>query len=183
MSLELFRCRICGEVYFGSHPSHCPYCGVHGVYLIHISDWKNENLAVTLTDISKKNLETTLKLEFNASRLYRASAKKSKSDEIQGYFKYLARVEKEHYEVVCKLLGVDISDEINGLSDDVKDTDVENLSISQKLEEAATKLYRKFSTEAKEPRVKDFFKALSDVEADHTKLDIDAISKLNKGAQ
>lgn len=146
--------------------------------MIGISDWTNENLGVVLSDISKKNLETTKYLEFHASRLYRAAAKVSKNDEIQGFFKYLAKIEREHYSVVCKLLGIEASDEINGLGDDAKETDTENLEVSKKLEENATALYRKFAEEAGEPRVKQFFTALAEVEADHIELDDQEIIKL-----
>jgi rubrerythrin len=178
MSLGLFRCRICGEVYFGSHPSHCPYCGAHGIYMIAITDWKDENIGVDLSDISEKNLKTTLDLEFHASRLYRAAAGKSSSNEVKGFFKYLAKVEGEHYSVVCKLLGIEADKDIYGLGSDAKETDSENLAESKRLEVHATDLYRKFSEEAEEPRIKEFFKALADVEADHVKLDDEELLKI-----
>lgn len=182
MSLGLYRCRICGEVYFGSNPSHCPHCGAHASYMVGITEWKNENLGVDLTDKSRENLETTQNLEFHASRLYRAASKESKSDELYGFFKYLARTEKEHYDVVSKLLGVKASPDIMGLGTDTKGSDEENLKESKRLEENATALYRKFAEEAKEPRIKDFFKALVEIESDHIGLDDEELSKIRKGA-
>lgn len=174
---ELFRCRICGEVYFGKHPSHCPHCGAHEKYMIKISIWKEENLPLELSDISRKNLQETKELEFSATQFYRAAAKETKSPLIKGFFKYLARTEKEHYEVACKLLGDEISSAIDEASEG-KGNDLENLKDSQAREKHVTALYRKFAEEAVEPRVKEIFSAIADVEADHIELDEKEIAKL-----
>lgn len=168
---ELFRCRICGEVYFGKHPSHCPHCGAHDRFMVKAEVWKNENLPISdLSEISKKNLKETKELEYNATRFYKAAAKETDSDLIKGFFKYLARTEKEHYEVACKLLGETIEDSINDPSKG-KGSDEANILESKKMEDHVTNLYAKFAKEANEPRVKEIFNAISEVEADHIELD------------
>ena len=174
----LYRCRICGEAYFGKHPSHCPHCGANAKYMTSISGWVDENIGVIATEAEKGFLAQTRDLEFHASRLYRASAKDSANPEIVGYFKYLARVEREHYEVACKLLGEKISDDINGLGTDSKGDDLANLEESKRLEEEATKLYRGFAEKSKTERIVDFFSALAAIEADHIELDTGEILKL-----
>lgn len=174
---ELFRCKVCGEVYFGSHPSHCPHCGAGDRYMIKIAVWRDDNIGVVPSEKEKDFLAQTRDLEFHASRLYRAAAKESKSDEIKGFFKYLARTEKEHYEVACKLLKEEISDEINGIGEDSKGNDRDNLLESKKLEEHVTALYKDFSVQSENPRIKDFFAALSEVEANHIELDNMELSK------
>lgn len=174
----LFRCRICGEVYFGKHPSHCPHCGAGQAYMIPIINWKDENKGVVPNEEEKDFLIQTRDLEFHASRLYRAAAKKSENEEIRGFFKYLARTEKEHYEVACKMLGQDISDEINGIGDDAKDTDRENILESKRLEEHVSNLYREFSDKSENSRIKDFFKALAEVETGHIHMDEEEIKHI-----
>ena len=175
----LFRCRLCGEVYFGSHPSHCPHCGAHEKYMVRINVWKEENLPIELSDISRKNLKETKELEFTATQFYRAAAKETSNPLIKGFFKYLARTEKEHYEVACKLLGDEISPAIDEASV-AKGDDIENLRHSQATEEHVTALYKKFADEATEPRVKEIFLAISEVEADHIELDKEEIQAIEK---
>lgn len=174
----LFRCKICGEVYFGKHPSHCPHCGAHEKYMIRMDAWRNENKPLeNLSEISKKNLEETRELEHSATQFYKAAAKETKDEKIKGFFKYLARTEKEHYEVACKLLGTPIEDSIDEASEG-KGSDLENLKESQRKEEHATGLYRRFANEAIEPRVKEIFEAISEVESDHIELDMEEIRGL-----
>jgi len=174
----LFRCRICGEVYFGTHPSHCPHCGAHEKYMIRIGVWKEENLPLDLPDISRRNLQETKRLEFDATQFYRAAAKETQNPQIKGFFKYLARTEKEHYEVACKLLGDEISPVVDEASRG-EGSDIDNLRKSQTTEEHVTALYKKFADEAVEPRVKEVFLAISEVEADHISLDVEEINNFN----
>jgi rubrerythrin len=176
--LGLFRCKICGEVYFGKHPSHCPHCGAHEKYMIKMGAWRNENKPLeNLSEISKRNLEETRELEHGATQFYRAAAKETKDEKIEGFFKYLARTEKEHYEVASKLLGLPIEDSIDEASEG-KGSDLENLKESQRKEEHVTGLYKRFASEAIEPRVREIFEAITEVESDHIGLDKDGIIEL-----
>ncbi|MDD3480668.1 MAG: ferritin family protein [Patescibacteria group bacterium] len=179
MNEGLFRCKICGEVYFGKHPSHCPHCGAHEKYMLKMDAWQDENMPIEgISDITKKNLEETRGLEYDATRFYRAAAKETKSDVVKGFFKYLARTEKEHYEVASKLLGQPIEDSINEPSEGLG-SDLLNVKKSQEMEEHVTPLYAKFASEAVEPRAKEVFAAISEVEADHIELDKEEIGKLS----
>jgi rubrerythrin len=107
--------------------------------MVKMNLWKEENLPIELSEISRKNLQETKELEFTATQFYRAAAKETKSPLIKGFFKYLARTEKEHYEVACKLLGDDISSAIDEASEG-KGSDIENLKHSQATEEHVTAL-------------------------------------------
>ncbi len=177
--LELFRCRICGEVYFGKHPSHCPHCGAHERFMVKLRAWIDENQPINnLSDLTRKNLAETKELEYNATRFYKAAANDTDNKTIKGFFKYLARTEKEHYEVACKLLGEKIEDTINNASESLGD-DLKNLQKSQEMEEHVSPLYAKFAEQATEPRAKEVFVALSEVEADHIELDREEIKELN----
>lgn len=175
--MEITRCRICGEVYYGNHLSHCPYCGAHGVYLVQIAEWKDENAGVELTETERTNLETTRQLEYENTRFYRAAIKNAKTEEMAGYFKYLAKIENEHYNVAVKILGtqkdLSIFDPSEGMGSDIK-----NLEHSKEKEEHAAKLYETFIPNSNSERIKLFFKALSEIESDHVMLDEEEIKKI-----
>lgn len=166
----LFRCRICGEIYFGKHPTHCPFCGAHGEYLVDIKTWKDENLGIVITNADKDHLEKTKELEYVNTRFYRAAAAESESKEIQGYFKYLAKIENEHYNVACKLLGVEKDSSIFEPGE-AKGSDISNLKHSKEREEHASNLYKTFISASGSDRLKVFFNALARIEADHIELD------------
>lgn len=168
--MELTRCRICGEVYFGKHPTHCPFCGAHGIYLIPLNDWVDENIGFELTDTEKTNLETTKELEYENTRFYRAASAASKTESLRGYFKYLAKIENEHYNVAVKLLGGQKDPSIFEPSEEMG-SDLKNLEHSKVKEEHASKLYETFVPSSENERLKTFFKALSEVESDHIELD------------
>ncbi len=176
--MELTRCRICGEVYFGKHPTHCPFCGAHGMYLVKLSVWKDENLGFELTETEKANLETTRELEYENTRFYRAASNSAKTDKMKGYFKYLAKIENEHYNVAIKLLKGQKDSSIFEPSEE-KGSDLKNLEFSKIKEEHASKLYETFIPNSKNERLKVFFKALSEVEADHIELDNQEIKNIN----
>lgn len=175
--MELVRCRICGEVYFGKHPTHCPFCGAHGIYLVHIADWKDENYGITLTDTDKNNLETTKELEYENTRFYRAASGAAKTEELKGYFKYLAKIENEHYNVAVKILGGEKDPSIFEPSEEMG-SDLANLEHSKEKEDHASKLYATFIPNSGSDRLKTFFAALSEVEADHIELDNLEIEKI-----
>lgn len=174
--MELVRCRICGEVYFGKHPTHCPFCGAHAVYLVPIGSWKDENAVVELRDVDRANLETTRDLEYENTRFYRAASSAAETEELRGYFKYLAKIENEHYNVAVKLLGGQKDPSIFEPGEE-KGSDMANLEFSREKENHASKLYATFIPESESERLKTFFTALSEVEADHITLDDEEINK------
>jgi rubrerythrin len=152
---------ICGEVYLGNEkPSSCPFCGAHKRFLVLGKNWKDVN-DVELTDISKKNLVLTLDLEISNSKFYKCVSKKTKGMELQGIFKGLSKVEAEHADTVSKILKV--PKPRLGESLVCSDSDMENIV-------RAVTLYKKFLREATEPRVKQLFKALIEIENDHLSL-------------
>jgi len=178
ITMEVFRCRICGEAYMGTEkPSNCPYCGVNETFLVPGKDWKDENIGVELSEISKRNLEETLKLETLASIFYKNISKESKNPEISALFKTLSKVEKEHNDVAMKLLGIEKSP-YEDTKDPALDTDEANLEESKKREQHAVSLYVQFKEEAREPRLKTFFGALIVVEKDHVIKDEEELANL-----
>lgn len=173
-----YRCLICGEAYAGSErPSHCPFCGAKGSYFVNAADWADENLGIgELSDISRRNLETTLQLEVNNAPFYRDAMLKTKDIELQGIFKYLSKVEAEHASVVRKILKCDMPQPEKG-KEVATDDDRENLRTAHERERVAAALYKKFAEEAMEPRVKKVFAALSEIESDHLDLEDDLLNR------
>lgn len=172
MNPHAYRCLICGEVCVGTEkPSHCPFCGAKGGHLVDAAQWVDENLGIgELSDLSKKNLETTLHLEVNNAPFYRDAMLKTEDIELQGVFKYLSKVEAEHASVIRKILRCDMPQPQKGKEAAVGD-ERENLEIAHEGEKAAAALYRRFAEEATEPRVKKVLTALSEVESDHAKIE------------
>lgn len=85
--MEVYRCRICGEVYIGEEkPRSCPFCGAHENYFVLAKEWKliqNESLS----DISKENLRKALELEIDNTNFYKAVSERSKNVYVSSMFK------------------------------------------------------------------------------------------------
>lgn len=167
--MEVYRCRFCGETHLGLAPvSNCPFCGAHGKYMIKISEWRDENTGVEYGDVSRKNIEIALDVEVGNASFYLVAAKAAESTEAQGIFKRLSKVETEHAEVFAKLLGVKLPayQELES-----KGSDEANFEESLRRESIAIDHYAKSAGEATEPRIKEIFKTLVEVENDHLSLD------------
>lgn len=167
--MQTYICEICGDAYLGEErPSECPFCGSRKHFIKKGAEANPiTNQKIELSELSKKNLETTLGLEIHANAIYLCMAGKAEAYEIKAMYKRLAKVELEHASIACKLLGIAAPETKTSLC---KDTDIENFTETIKLEEDATKLYVQFAQESQETNVKIFFTALSQVEADHIKL-------------
>lgn len=174
--LNVYRCWICGETYLGEEaPSDCPYCGADRIYLKPGEEYEYPD--VELSTKSKENLEAALELEVANATFYFCAARKAKDIKTQGMFKRLAKVEAEHAEAICTYLGID-EPAIDKKSDGCEDDLLNNLEDAQKRETRAINHYQKFSEEAVEPRVKEFFEALVEIETDHLELHQSEIEEL-----
>lgn len=166
--LKVFRCWICGETYLGEEkPTDCPYCGADQEFLKLGEEYEEPD--VELTEISKKNLEEALELEVDNATFYYCAYRRAEGPKTEGMFKRLAKVEAEHAEAICTYLGIEEPD-INKKSEDCSYHLPDNLEDAHSREDRAIKHYRKFASEAEEPRVKEFFEALVEIEGDHLEL-------------
>lgn len=164
--MKVYRCRVCGEVYIGQEkPKTCPFCGAHVTYFVLASQWeliKTDNLS----DITRENLKKALDLEINNTNFYKAASDKSRDIYISSMFKGLSKVEREHASSICKHLKIDKPDSNIGY-DKAVDSDEENVKEANRRERNAVAFYTNAMQEATEEEIKDFFKALSEIEADH----------------
>lgn len=167
--MKTYICQICGDAYIGKErPSECPFCGAPQHFIKDGAEARPiVNDKIELSEISKKNLEETLGLEMKANAIYLCMAGKADTYEVKAMYKRLAKVELEHANVACKLMGIALPQTGNELC---SDDDLENFKKTIELEERATSLYAQFATEAIEQNIRIFFTALTQVEADHIKL-------------
>lgn len=179
MKMKTFRCRICGETYLGyERPTNCPYCGAHAGFLVPGAEWVEEFDVENMTDVSRKNLETTLGFEVSNSAFYFSASAKAKSQnlELEGMFKRLAKIEAEHASTVKKFLKLDTIPEV---TEEASDSILENLQAAAAREQRAMDHYRQFASEAEEPRLKEFWTELVAIEGDHFEIDTEEQSNFS----
>ena len=167
--MDVYRCRLCGETHLGLGPiSNCPFCGAHGKYMVKLSQWREENEGLELSEISKNNLEIALDVEVGNTSFYKSASSKAQSSQAEGIFKRLSKVENEHASTIAKILGVSTPPL---LVIEASDDDKENYKESFQRESKAIEHYSKSTGEATEPRIKEVFSMLVEIESDHLKLD------------
>lgn len=166
--MKVFKCKICQEGYLGdAAPTHCPFCGAHQPYLIEAKDF--EIPEYILTDVSRKNLEETLKLEVDNAEFYFCAADRSDNVSDATMFKRLGKIESEHASTVVKELKIPAPD-ISRDKDICSDTNVDNLAESHQREANAINHYINFLSNATEERIIEVFTALIEIEKDHLSL-------------
>jgi len=164
--MKVYRCRICGEVYIGEEkPKSCPFCGAHENYFVLAKEWKLIQ-SESLSDISKENLRKALELEIDNTNFYKAVSERSKDVYVSSMFKGLSKVEREHASAICKHLKIEKPDSKAGL-DKAVDSDRANIEEANRREKRAVKFYTEARNQAPEEEIKEFFKALMEVESDH----------------
>jgi rubrerythrin len=168
MTVKVFRCRICGDPYIGTDtPSRCPFCGGKAKYFVDARDWNPNEFNVDVSDLSRKSLEAALHLELGNAAFYLCATEKAKNagnDYMEAKFKALRKVEIEHASAICKFLKmtVPVLEQV-GCGADFADNSKEG----HQREDKAIKSYARFRDEAVEPRLKEFFNALVEIETDH----------------
>ena len=176
--VKVFRCRVCRDPYIGEDPpSRCPFCGAPMEYFVPAEEWNQADYEFEVSDISKANLKAALQLELNNTAFYLCAMNtaQEKGDQY-GYaeFKALKKVENEHADAIIKILKIkkpDLEDIL--CSNDYK----KNSKEGWERENRAIKSYAKFALEAPEPQLKQFFKALVEIETDHLDLHAENLKK------
>ncbi|MDH7506602.1 MAG: ferritin family protein [Candidatus Thermoplasmatota archaeon] len=179
--VRVFRCRICGDPYIGVEaPTRCPFCGAPKRFFVNAEDWDDNEFNVKLGNISKKNLESALKLELGNAAFYDCA--KNSADKVGDFynfakFKALMKVEREHASAISKFLKI-TAPELEKLT--CSTDGMKNTQEGFEREDSAIKSYSKFRNEAEEPRIKEFFAALVEIETDHLNLHSENLKKMVK---
>ncbi len=162
--IKVWKCKICGDPYLGDEaPKQCPFCGAPGKYIIHAAEYVNPNPVKGLEEGDRKNLEEALKLEVSATQFYACCEGKAESGEDKAMFHALMKVEREHASLITKALAIPKAE----IGTEPCNGPLENLKESLRREVHATEVYAKSAAEAKGPRVKEIFQALTRVESEH----------------
>jgi rubrerythrin len=168
-SLNIFRCKLCSEVILAEHKSStCPFCGAHDDFIVYARDWKDENHIKEISDASRKNLENAMRQELENAGTYKCSASSAQNAENKAIFSGLSKIEMEHAFLISKILKLPKSN--IKLPNACFRLDIENLETSFKREEQIKKFYIKAYNQATEPRIKEIFFGLIEVEGDHAEL-------------
>jgi rubrerythrin len=169
--VKILRCRICGDPYIGSEaPKQCPFCGASQRFFVDADNWNPNEFNVDISIVSQKNLEAALKLELDNAAFYdcaKNAAEKANDNYNFSKFKALMKVEREHASAISKFLKIS-RPELEKLS--CNPNARINTQEGWERENRAIKSYSKFKDEAKEPRLKEFFGVLVEIETDHLDL-------------
>jgi rubrerythrin len=148
----------------------CPFCGAPARFFVLAEEWNPSEFNFEISEVSKANLEAALQLELSNTSFYLCAmnAAKASGDEYGlAKFKALKKVENEHADAIVKLLKISLPalEKIPCSMDYAKNTQE-----GWEREDRAIKAYAKFSKEASEGYLREFFKALVEIETDHLEL-------------
>lgn len=162
--MKSYRCTICGEVFIGSKsPSHCPFCGVRQRYILNSEEVNGAEIFMikSISDESRKNLIMALNMETSNASFYKCSSENSESEEFRALFKRLAKIEREHANIISKFLDLDAV-EFN--EQECSHYDNENLETALESTKEIVKFYKVASIESRESKISNLFKAIGEVE-------------------
>lgn len=178
MKVKVFRCRICGDPYIGTEPpTRCPFCGAMMQYFVEADKWNPNEFDVELSDQAREDLEAALKLELSNTSFYSCAenvAKKSGDEYGFAKFKALRKVENEHASAISKFLKTSTPSWEMGTCSQAFG---ENTQEGFDRETRAINSYSTFRDRATEPRLKEFFGALVEIETDHLDLHAENLEK------
>lgn len=170
ITVKVWICKICGEAYIGEvEPSRCPFCGAFKKYFVESTKYDDTGAwDVELNDKDRENVEKALEVEISNNLFYKCASKKTPELDGQKLFKILGKVEAEHASVWKKILKLDKIEfsKYDKCASEYKP----NLEESHSREDRAIKFYGQAASEAKNPRIKEIFKAFLEVETDHLRL-------------
>lgn len=169
--MKIYRCLICGDTYIGSSkPSQCPFCGSHSPLIVLSVEYPPNINEVKLTKTEKADLLHSVELELYNTRFYVAMGKQDHDSMLASAYRALAKVEREHLIVFSKLLKQPVPAELSDPLDIPEDW-CANIEASSAQEIEARDFYREAAGRAVDPRVRQVFFAIADVEADHISVD------------
>jgi len=165
--MKPMRCQVCGEVYLGDQtPDRCPFCGAAGRQMVSAAEWIDYGKA-DMDDFDMEQCRTALGFEISNATFYRCCAGKAENIFNQAIFKRLNKQEAEHAELLAKMMGVDIP---QFTEESCPDTDKEKFEQAHLREHRAIKFYLDSAAKCKNPRVKEIFRALSEIETEHLQI-------------
>lgn len=175
MKVQVYRCRLCWESFYSvsGKPANCPFCGAHDDFIL-VASFFVEPTVGALSDQDVKDLLAARELEIKNTNFYKGAAKVARKEGDfghEGMFKILSKVEKEHDSALKKVLRTlpepPPAPEIPGLDQQHAATTAENLEAANAREQRAVKLYTEMAWRTANPRVRELFLGIAEVEKDH----------------
>eukprot|EP01028_Stygiella_incarcerata_P008717 TRINITY_DN3889_c0_g1_i1.p1 TRINITY_DN3889_c0_g1~~TRINITY_DN3889_c0_g1_i1.p1 ORF type:complete len:221 (-),score=55.02 TRINITY_DN3889_c0_g1_i1:301-963(-) len=188
MIVQLWRCPVCGDTYIGAaQPPNCPFCGVDGHQFVLVKEWvAREGLDIpvpNLSEVSIRNIQQAIIGEYADRDFYRSAAETTDLDEAKRFFKFLSKIENEHASLLKKMLKFAKAKIPEPLEPETTTDLMDSLDRSFHREEEAVVLYKRFAEEATEERVKYVFTNLAEVEASHSYIGQDILSRYGPEAK
>lgn len=170
--MNIYRCRICGDVYLGSQaPSHCPFCGAHWEHIVELAMYPGDIDRITITEVERDDLAAAIELETSNARFYLALASRKDRPELASAYKRLAKIEIEHCELFAKLAGTSMPRDIK-LAGQAEGDWCDSIEESGARELTAMNFYAQAALRATNDRIREVFSAISAIEADHIEVDV-----------
>ncbi len=162
--MKPWRCQICGETYLGKEASdRCPYCGADGENLKSAAHYLDYGV-VEMCEQSRKDCLHALELENDNTAFYQKCTEAAENQVSKVIFKRLGKQEAEHAELLADMLGVE-EGELPEV--EIPDNDYDRFAEANIHEKRAINFYLEVARKAPEPRVRQVFRALSDIETEH----------------
>ncbi len=159
-----YRCQICGETSLVSTPpERCPYCGSAGKRVLPAAEWIDYG-EVEMSHQSFLDCLYAIELELDNYYYYKCAAAKAENQVTEAIFKRLMKQEFEHAEVFSEAIGIELP---KIFTEECADSDFINMKESNKHEVRAVKFYTDVANRAPEPRIREIFRAIAEVEEEH----------------
>ena len=129
-----------------------------------------------MTDTERKNLITTLNLEYGATHRYALQGRRFVQAGVVSLIEGVRRNEGDHIEEVMELLEADADGAPEGYK-----TLYLHTKLNLEFEKEAVRLYGQFSKEAEDPALRETFRKLLKSEAGHVRLFEDVLKKMEEG--
>ena len=169
MTVKTWICNICGDPYIGEDkPTHCPFCGAPSKH-IKLGTEYQEPVIENLTETSRNNILEAIKLEVANSQFYFCASTKAKTLELKKRFKALGKVEAEHASLLAKMINAQKASIDRNTTECPAEESVQ-IKEAHAREVGAVEHYKKFAEQATEPRVKEVFNVLVEIETTHIEL-------------
>jgi rubrerythrin len=169
MDVNTWRCIICGDPYVGEDKNTCcPFCGAPSKHIIPAAEYRDPAVK-EVSEKSRNNIIEAIKLEVGNARFYFAASRAAKDIGLQARFRALGKVETEHSVLLSRIICAQ-PPVVDRSSGNCPKSDEKMVQESHDRESGAIKHYSEFLKDAVEPRVKQVFSALIEIETAHIEL-------------
>lgn len=164
--MNIYRCQLClSPSLLASRPGQCFFCGAPEKWVVPAADF--ETVAVgELSEESRHSLGSSLEIEVEDCRFFRAASQVADSAEGKAFFEALTRIEACHATVVCRILGIDEPPELHEIGD-CAPVHGDNLAEARKRQERSLRRYRRLLEEGPGERVEQVLQGFIEVKTAH----------------